>query len=100
MTILRRIMAIPNEPVSSVTQLGIDDFALRRGRRYGTILVELVTHLVIDLLPDRTVATAAAWMHTHPEVDLVSRDRSEEYAAATRKARASRHAGRRPISLI
>lgn len=84
-TILRRIMAVPTSPPETVTALGIDDFALLRGRRYGTILVDLSRHQVIDLLPDRHAVTAAAWMEQHPEIDLVSRDRGGDYAAAARQ---------------
>jgi transposase len=69
-----------------VSQIGIDDFSFRRGRKFGTILVDLQTHQVIDLLPDRTVETSAAWMGTHPEIELVSRDRGGDYAAAARKS--------------
>ncbi len=86
MTILRRIMALPTVPVEQVSQLGIDDFAFRRRRNFGTILVDLQSHQVIDLLPDRTAETAAAWMAEHPEIDLVSRDRGGDYAAAARKS--------------
>lgn len=81
-TILRRIMALPLPPVETVTHLGIDDFALRRGRTYGTVLVDLRRHRVIDLLPDRQADTAKVWMQAHAEIELVSRDRGGDYAAA------------------
>ncbi len=86
MTILRRLMALPDAPVERVVELGIDDFAFRRGRKYGTILVDMVSHKVIDLLPDRTCATTAAWMARHPEIELVSRDRGGDYASAARES--------------
>ncbi len=82
MTILRRMMALPLDPVGQVSQLGIDDFSFRRGHRFGTILVDLQRHQTIDLLPDRNVETAAAWMAAHPEIELVSRDRGGDYASA------------------
>jgi transposase len=85
-TILRRIMALPREPVGQVPQIGIDDFAFRRGRKFGTIIVDLQTHKIVDMLPDRTADTSAAWMATHSEIELVSRDRGGDYAAAARKA--------------
>jgi len=82
MTILRRMMALPIAPVGQIPQLGIDDFSFRRGRRFGTILVDLQSHQIIDLLPDRNGETAAAWMAAHPEIELVSRDRGGDYASA------------------
>jgi len=85
-TILRRIMALPTEPVGHVTHIGIDDFSFRRGRTFGTIVVDLKTHKVLDVLPDRTTDTSAAWMAAHPEIEVVSRDRGGDYAAAARKA--------------
>lgn len=85
-TILRRIMALPTEPVGQVPQVGIDDFSFRRGRKFGSILVDLQTHKVLEILPDRTAETAAAWMAEHPELEIVSRDRGGDYAAAARKA--------------
>jgi transposase len=85
MTILRRIMALPTAPVEQVRELGIDDFAFRRGRKFGTILVDMQSHKVIDLLPDRKAETAAAWMGAHPEIELVSRDRGGDYAAGARQ---------------
>jgi transposase len=82
MTILRRIMALPTTPIEQVQELGIDDFSFRRGRKFGTILVDMQSHKVIDVLPDRNAETAAAWMKAHPEIDLVSRDRGTDYATA------------------
>jgi transposase len=82
MTIIRRMMARPSASVERVIQLGRDDFSFRRGRKFGTILVDMQSHIVIDLLPDRQAETASAWMSAHPEIDLVSRDRGGEYASA------------------
>jgi transposase len=85
MTVLHRIMAKPLPPEPPVRKLGIDDFALKRGRTYGTILVDLERHKPRDLLPDRKAETAAAWMLLHPDIELVGRDRGGDYAAAARK---------------
>lgn len=85
MTVLRQIMALPLPPRPCVSHLGVDDFSFRRGRTFGTILVDLHRRQVIDLLPDRQAETAAAWMLQHPEIDLVSRDRGGDSAAAARQ---------------
>ena len=82
MTVLRRMMALPNAPVGQGAQLGIDDFSFRRGRRFGTVLVDLQSQQTVDLLPDRNVEPAAAWMAALPEIEVVSRDRGGDYASA------------------
>ncbi len=84
-TILRRIMALPREPIGQIVQLGIDDFSFRRGRKFGTILVNLQKRQVIDVLPDRKAETSATWMACHPEIELVSRDRGGDYAYLVRR---------------
>jgi transposase len=82
MTIVRRIMALPTPQTEHVECLGLDDFAFRRGRTFGTVVVDLDAHQIIDLLPDRQADTAATWMAAHPEITHVSRDRGAEYASA------------------
>ena len=74
-TILQRIMALPDVAMGSVVFVGSDDFSFRRGFRFGTILVNLESHRVVDLLPDRRAETAALWMYHQPDLMVVSRDR-------------------------
>jgi transposase len=83
-TMLGRIMALAPYSSPPIACLGIDDWSFRRGHKFGTILVDLTTHTIIDLLADRSTETSAAWMRKHPEIEVVSRDRGEEYAAAAR----------------
>jgi hypothetical protein len=84
-TILRRILDLPDLPSGSILYLGIDDFSFRRGCQFGTILIDLESRRVVDLLPDREAATSAAWMHQQPDLMVVSRDRGGTYASAVRE---------------
>src|SRR5215204_2036083 len=66
--------------------LSVDDFAFRRGTRYGTVLVDLESRTLVDVLPDRSADTFARWLMEHPGVEIVSWDRGGEYAEAARRA--------------
>lgn len=86
-TLLRLVRRTSLAPHPTPRVLGIDDWSFRRGRRFGTILVDLEEHKPIDLLPESTEAAVTAWLQAHPGVEIISRDRGDAYrAAATRAA--------------
>lgn len=79
-TLLGHIRGAYRGNAEEVRVLGVDDFAFKKASKYGTILVDLERHKVVDLLPDRSSETLAAWLRQHPNVETVSRDRSPAYA--------------------
>jgi transposase len=79
-TLLRLVKQAATPPMSTPAVLGVDDFAFRRGKTYGTILVDLEINRPVDLLTERTGDALAHWLRAHPGVKLISRDRSSEYA--------------------
>ena len=80
------IRAVKRSEIASgehrVRSLGVDDWAWRKGQRYGTIFVDLDRHRVVDLLPDRSTEVVTAWLEKHPGIQIVSRDRCGIYAEA------------------
>lgn len=89
---LLHLLKKPRVNPSSVQKLdlkviSVDDFAFKRGRTYGTIILNLETHRPVELLPDRSATTLAAWLKLHGEIEIVSRDRSTEYARGASEVR-------------
>ena len=84
-SLLRALRAIVCAPPTLVRILGIDDWAWKKGQSYGTLLVDLERRRPIEILPDRREETIRAWLLAHPEIEVVSRDRGGEYAAAAKK---------------
>lgn len=75
-TILRLIGTTALEQPPSPRVVGIDDWAWRRGKRYGTIICDLERGCVIDILPERSAEVVADWLHQHPKVEVIARDRA------------------------
>jgi transposase len=85
-TLLRMVRAIPERPVTAAPSvLGVDEFALRRGRRYATILVDADAHRIVDLLEDPSADALVDWLVKHPGTEVICRDRDGVYASAARR---------------
>jgi transposase/predicted transcriptional regulator len=79
-TLIRLVRNAPEPTAQTPRVLGVDDWAKRKGQTYGTILVDLEQHRVVDLLDERSAESLAQWLQAHPGVEIICRDRGTEYA--------------------
>lgn len=88
-TLLRVVRRRTEQPRDELIIVGIDDFAFRRGQRYGTIVCDLERRRPVTLLPDREQATPQAWLSDHPSITTVARDRGGGPLTSHRKRQPS-----------
>lgn len=86
-TLLRTVRRRAQAPSAPPRVIGVDEWAWRKGHRYGTLICDLERRAVLDLLPNREPETVAAWLAAHPSVEIITRDRGGGYGAAAAQGR-------------
>lgn len=81
-TIIRALRRVTDPPVGNVRVVGVDEWAIRKGQTYATVLVDHEQHRIVDVLPDAQPETLTAWLQAHPTIQVLTRDRDDAFARA------------------
>ncbi|MGX1761679.1 ISL3 family transposase, partial [Streptomyces lydicus] len=84
-TVLRLVDALPEPQPRTPRVVGVDEYAMRKGRVYGTVLVDVESGRPVDLLPDRESTTLATWLSERPGIEVICRDRAPYFAEGARE---------------
>ncbi|MFC9398553.1 transposase [Streptomyces sp. NPDC057027] len=98
-TLLRLIASLPDPATAVPRVVGVDEYAQRKGRVYGTVLVDVETRRPVDLLPDREADTLAAWLAERPGIENVCRDRAPFFVEGAHPRRPAGPPGCRPMAI-
>lgn len=81
-TLLRLIRKSSEKGDENLKIIGVDDWAIKKGNHYGTIICNLETHKPVDVFPERSTEALEKWLRKHPGIEIATRDRSNSYRKA------------------
>ncbi|MET7313514.1 ISL3 family transposase [Streptomyces sp. NPDC005134] len=99
-TVLRLVEALPDPEPPVPRVVGVDEYATRKGRFYGTVLVDVETRRPVDLLPDREASSLATWLAERPSIEVVCRDRAPFFAEGATVGAPQAVQGRRQVAPV